>query len=69
MKPFTNFKKTTEQLGGHFHGTGASKETKLTIMCNISTSTGDAVSRSSAVYELSGVYTNGMVVIPLADWQ
>ena len=27
-KPFTNFKKATEQLGGHFHGTGVSKGSK-----------------------------------------
>ena len=27
-KPFTNFKKATEQLGGHFHGTGISKGSK-----------------------------------------
>ena len=27
-KPFTNFKKATEQLGGHFHGTGTSKGSK-----------------------------------------
>ena len=28
MKPFTNFKKASEQLGGHFHGTKASKGSK-----------------------------------------
>ena len=27
-KPFTNFKKATEQLGGHFHGAGVSKGSK-----------------------------------------
>ena len=27
-KPFTNFKKATEQLGGNFHGSGISKGNK-----------------------------------------
>lgn len=41
------------------------KESGINVLwyCNISTSTGDAVSRSSVMYEFSGVYTNGMVVI------